>query len=235
MSDLGLGDRPRIRLERNSDHQRYYLKDGTQVSGASSIAKLGDSPEGLIHWSWKLGMEGRDYKKVRDSAADSGTIAHFMSGCYLVNSDPDLREFTEAEISLAKPSYDKFLDFWQREQLIFIAQEEQLVHETLRFGGTIDLRARDEHGQHVLIDWKSSKALYDRHRRQIGGYELLANFNYPLDPIQRRAIVRIGRDPSDSFHVLWITDEKAKNNMRIFEAQANLYNVIADTKYGKRK
>ena len=223
----------KIRLERDAEHQRYYLSDGTQVSGASSIAKMGDSTEGIIYWAWNLGMQGKDYRKVRDSAADSGGIAHFMANCYLLNAEPDLREFTSEEIALAQPSYDKFLDFWGKEHLTMLACEEQLVHEELKFGGTLDLRARDEDGKHVLIDWKSSKKVYNSHKWQLGGYELLCNHKH-LEPIHRRAIVRIGRDAEDQFHIHWIPNIKAERYMRIFEAQVKLYNVINEVKFGKK-
>ena len=62
-----------VRLEKTRAHQKYPLKDGTDVPGASTIAKIGEDSSGLIHWAWKLGMEGQDYRKVRDKAADIGT------------------------------------------------------------------------------------------------------------------------------------------------------------------
>lgn len=230
-----MGDRPSIRLERDAEHQRYFLSDGTQVSGASSIAKMGDSIEGIIYWAWKLGMEGKDYKKVRDSAADSGQIAHFMADCFLKNADPDLREFTEEEIAAAQPSYDKFLDFWSRERLTMVAQEKQMVHEVMRFGGTVDLVALDENGYRVLIDWKTSKAVYNGHKWQLAGYELLWNHNFPLTPIQRRAIIRIGRNADDRFHTHWISDDKSYWHKKVFSAQTVLFNTIKEAQKGNKQ
>lgn len=223
-----------VRLERNAEHQHYYLKNGVEVSGASGIAKLGDTVEGIIWWAWDLGMKGVDYKKVRNSAADSGQIAHFLADCFLKNVEPDLREFTEKEIELAQPSYEKFLNFWEREKLTMLSVEEQLVHEDLKFGGTIDLRALNEYGEYVLIDWKSSKRLYNGHKWQLGGYELLSNFNHPEQKIQKRAIIRIGRDKDDTFHTHWIPQAKAEFHMRVFAAQVNLLNIINEPKYGKK-
>lgn len=224
-----------VRLERNADHQRYYLSDGTQVSGASSISKMGDSPDGLIWWAWDQGRQGLDYRQTRDAAADAGTIAHFLANCYLFGAEADLREFTEEEIALAMPSYDKFVDFWTKEKLTVVSCEEQLVHEELKYGGTIDVRAVDECGKNVLLDWKSSKKkVYDSHKWQLAGYELLSNFNHPESVIHRRAIIRIGRDPKDTFHAHWIPDSKAKQHMRIFEAQVALYNIINEDKHGKK-
>lgn len=226
--------KPIIRLERNSEHQRYYLSNGVQVSGCSSIAKMGDSYEGIIYWAWDLGMKGINYKGVRDAAADSGQIAHFRADCFLKGAEPDLREFTDEEIAKSDPSYEKFLNFWEREKLTLVSQEEQLVHDKLKFGGTLDLRAKDENGKNVLLDWKTSKKVYNGHKWQLGGYELLCNFNHPEEKIDRRGIIRIGREKDDVFHPHWITQGKSEGYMRIFEAQVNLYNIINESKYGKK-
>lgn len=218
--------KPKIRLERNAEHQRYYLKNGKQVSGASTISKMGDSYEGIVYWAWKLGTQGKDYKKERDSFADTGTIVHFLVNCYLLGAEPDLREFTDEEIDLAMPGFEKFLDFWGKEGLTALAVEEQLVHNKLKYGGTLDLRAVDEYGKFVLCDWKSSKKLYNSHVWQLGGYELLSNYNHPDQIIDRRAIIRTGRDKNDVFHAHWIPQHKAERNMEIFKHQVKLYNVL---------
>ena len=64
-----------VKLQKLRSHQKYLLKGGTQVPGASTIAKLGDDGSSLIHWAWDLGNRGIDYRKARDQAADIGTIA----------------------------------------------------------------------------------------------------------------------------------------------------------------
>lgn len=223
----------KIRLERHAEHQRYFLSDGTQVSGASTISKMGDSPEGLIWWAWDLGIKGKDYRKARDSAADTGHISHFRAMCHLIGAEPDLREYSEDEIKASDPSFEKVLDFWDREKLTMVKVEEQLVHEELRFGGTLDVRARDEDGRNVLIDWKSAKKkVYDSMKYQVGGYELLSNRAHPDAIIQRRAIIRIPKERDDKLGVHWIPETKAVHNMRVFEAQVNLYNIMNE---GKRK
>ena len=54
----------------------YKLKDGTRVPGASTIAKIGSDPGGLIHWSWEQGIAGIDYRDARDAAGKAGTLVH---------------------------------------------------------------------------------------------------------------------------------------------------------------
>ncbi len=219
----------RVRLERGKAHQKYFLKDGTQVSGASGISKLGDSIEGLLYYNWKEGKEGRAYRQSVQSAADSGTIAHFMVDCHLAGNEPDLREFEQYEIDRATNSFNRFLEFWDREKLSPLFIEKQLVSEVHRYGGTLDLVARDEDGKKVLLEWKSPKAIYNSHRWQVAAYEILENENSDK-PLDRRAIVRIGREPTDALQVHWITQEQSEQHRKVFLAQLNLFHTLRENK-----
>jgi hypothetical protein len=190
-----------VRLEKTRAHQKYPLKDGTDVPGASTIAKLGEDTNGLIHWAWALGMEGQDYRKVRDKAADIGTVCHFMIECFLHSHEPDLSEFSAADIEKANIAFANFRRWWDKEGFTIIEPEVQLVSEKYLFGGTIDAPSRDRDGKVVLLDWKTSKSINNAHRVQLAGYEQLWNENRPDMPIERRAIVRIGKESPDDFEV----------------------------------
>ena len=52
-----------------------------------------------------------------------------------------------------------------------------------------------------IVDWKTSKAIVGAHKVQLAGYEQLWNENRPDMPIERRAIVRIGKESPDDFEV----------------------------------
>src|SRR3990167_2401575 len=56
----------------------YHLKDGTKVPSVTTILGRWKESGGLIHWAWKEGSEGRDYRVTRDAAANAGTLAHEM-------------------------------------------------------------------------------------------------------------------------------------------------------------
>ena len=214
-----------VRLEKTRAHQKYPLKDGTDVPGASTIAKIGEDTSGLIHWAWKLGMEGQDYRKVRDKAADIGTVAHFMIECFLHNHEPDLAEFSPADVEKASIAYKNFRTWWDEEGFEVIEPEVQLVSEEYLFGGTIDAPARDRDGKIVLLDWKTSKAIVPAHKIQLAGYEQLWNENRPTMKVQRRGIVRIGKESPDDFEVSWIfSAEPLWENFkaRLFLHYANL-------------
>lgn len=61
--------------------QVYRLKDGTRVPSVTTIISRFKESGGLVHWAWQLGIDGKDYRKVRDEAADAGTLAHALLEC----------------------------------------------------------------------------------------------------------------------------------------------------------
>jgi hypothetical protein len=238
----------KVKLERGKAHQKYLLSDGTQVPGGSTICKIGDDPSALIHWAWNLGREGKDYKKERDKAADIGTIAHFMIECMLNNQVADLSDYTQEECDKALVCYGKFLDWWDEQHLEKVATEIQIVHNAMRYGGTIDLIAKRKNGDHVLLDFKTSKKISDSYWRQCAGYSALWNCNQggvewacnePTGVLKQRdllqknnissvAIVRIGKQEEGDFEVVWKND--LSKEWYVFQKQVDLYWAMQDAK-----
>ena len=210
-----------VKLQKYRSHQKYILKDGTQVPGASTIAKIGDDGSSLIHWAWDLGNRGIDYRKARDQAADIGTIAHFLIECFLHGHEADLSDFCQADIDKANIAFGNFRTWWDAEGLTVLEPEVQLVSEEHLFGGTIDAPSRDRDGKIVLLDWKTSKGIWPAHKVQLAGYEQLWNENRPDMKVQRRGIVRIGKESPDDFEVSWIFS--AEPFWEVFKARLFLH------------
>jgi hypothetical protein len=211
----------KVKLERNAPHQTYHLSDGTKVPGGSTICKIGDDAGALLHWAWKLGIEGKDYRKERDKAADIGTIAHFLIECFLNNQVADLSDYGQEDIDKALLCYNKFVDWWDEQSLEKVATEIQLVNEFYRYGGTIDLIARTQKGEHILLDFKTSKKISESYWRQCAGYAQLWNSNNPANPIKNHAIVRIGKQEEGDFEVVW--KDNLSNEWYVFQKQVDLY------------
>ena len=211
----------KVKLERNAPQQTYHLSDGTKVPGGSTICKIGDDASALLHWAWKLGTEGKDYRKERDKAADIGTIAHFLIECFLNNQVADLSDYGQEDIDKALLCYNKFVDWWDEQSLEKVATEIQLVNEFYRYGGTIDLIARTQKGEHILLDFKTSKKISESYWRQCAGYAQLWNSNNPANPIKNHAIVRIGKQEEGDFEVVW--KDNLSNEWYVFQKQVDLY------------
>jgi hypothetical protein len=223
-----------VKLDRHKEHQKYFLSDGTQVPGGSTISKIGDDPSALIHWAWKLGCEGKNYRDVSKEACDIGTLAHFYIECFLNRQLADLSDYTQEERDKALICYNKFVDWWDEQGLVSVATEIQLVNEEYRYGGTIDLIAERNNGDFVLLDFKTSKKISDSYWRQAAGYAQLWNSNKhegirsPHHHIKDHAIVRIGKEEEGDFEVVWRED--LSKEWEVFQRQVDLYWALKNAK-----
>ena len=218
----------KLDFDHEQAHQKYTTSDGTTCPGGSTIAKIGDDTGGLIHWAWQQGMDGKDYKAVRDKAAHAGLLAHHMVEAFFLKKEPTYEQFSEVDRVKANWAFRKFVE-WQSEQELgwdasIIKPEMQFVSEAHRYGGTLDAPYRGADGKAVLVDWKTSKAIYNSFVFQLSGYENLWNEHNPNDKIARRAIVRIGKQAeTGDFEVRWYGDAQIKNAFEIFKAKNNLW------------
>ena len=73
------------KYDKTKSHQRYRLANGDIVRGVTTIIgdNLGWNKNALIGWARKEAMAGKDPNKLRDQAADIGTITHFIIQCFL--------------------------------------------------------------------------------------------------------------------------------------------------------
>lgn len=211
----------KLKLSKEKSHQIYKLMDGTVVPGGSTISKIGEDQGFLINWAWKQGCEGKDYKKITDKAADIGSVAHHMITCHFKKVDPDFTDYSSAVIEKAKFVFDKFVTAWNDEDLTYVANEVELVSETHKYGGTLDLVGRDVKGRLWLIDVKSSPRIYPSFYRQVAAYRELWNENNS-EKIQKCVIFRHGKtNPKDS-EVRPLPDDIEKH-FDVFLAQLQLY------------
>ena len=212
----------KVKFERERAHVTYKTKAGKRVPGASTVAKIGDDPSALLYWAWDLGKQGIDYKKAREGAADIGTLAHFMIQCHLRGEEPDLGEFSAEQQDKASNAFLKALEFIESQKFSVVAIETPLVSETHSFGGTLDLICKD--GGIVLLDWKTSNAIYRPYLLQLAGYEQLWNENDPGEKISRRAIIRIGKTEANDLEVRWLSDMTPY--WEAFRCQLELYRAF---------
>lgn len=218
--------KPIKKLERTRAHQQYKLADGTIVPGATGVLGVMDKSGPLMHWAWNLGMEGKDYRKTRDKAADIGTIAHFMVECHLTGFEPDLSEFSKDDIDKAENALIKFLYFWDSEELELVCSEHQIISSVKKYGGTLDLVARSKRfdGRLILIDFKTSKSFYDSHFYQAAGYRALWDgAPYPVKAIDETIIIRIGKEESGDFEARRVGAAAHLKDFAVFEACLNLF------------
>lgn len=181
--------------KRSAAHQRYRTRDGKIVPGVTTITGM-VGKEALIHWAWKLGMEGIDYRTYRDAAAAVGTLAHAMVEAHIKGEQIDLSTYDPETIDLAENGFLKFLEWEKTYEPKYIFSERQLVSDEHRYGGTLDCYAEID-GNPWLIDFKTGKAIYEDMGFQLAAYAgLLTDHGYK---VYGARILRIGRNEDEGF------------------------------------
>jgi len=176
-------------------HTQYHLADGSRVASVTTILGVLAKPA-LIHWAWKLGCEGIDYKAVRDQAADAGTLAHYIILCHLTGLTPDTRQYSKETMDKAENSVLSYYEWEKAHTMEPILTETYLVSEKHRYGGTIDFYGIVD-GEPMLVDFKTSSGIYPDMFYQLAAYaELLEENGYP---VKGAKILRIGRDEDEGF------------------------------------
>lgn len=202
-------------------HTIYKKKDGTIVPGSTTILSILDKPA-LIHWAWNLGCIGQDYRKVRDQAANIGTIAHYIIECYLIKQEPDLSDYTPNNIKKANNAFQAYLEFEKRYNLKIIKSELPLVSEKYNYGGTIDCYCMlNDH--FALLDFKTSSGLYPEMRCQVASYQqLLIEHRYQVDEVH---LLRIDKETGEFNHYELKNLEK---EWKLFKLLAKAYPLKKD-------
>jgi hypothetical protein len=212
--------------KKSKAHQKYFVKDGTQVPGCTTVTGVMDKSGALTYWAWNLGMQQIDFRTFRDELATIGTLAHYFIECYLLGCKAELGDYTENQIEAAKKCFMKFTT-WMISRNVkkedFAVTEGQLVSEKHRFGGTIDIAAV-VNGVPTLIDIKTSKAVYGEMKTQVaGGYRLLCEeAGYG---VEQTIILRIGRDDKEGFEEITVGKEESDLHVKRFLTCLELYKI----------
>lgn len=181
----------------------YYTKDGTRVPGTTTIIGRFKDSGALIHWAYKLGREHgvleqrvrheelpadthipRNQYDVAEKAADIGTLAHAMVEKHIDGENPEdaLSDISEEDRDKARNAFVEYLEWEGQTKVKFLSQEDNLVSEEYRFGGTPDAIGQIN-GELCLIDWKTSNGVYPDYAIQLAAYRQLWNENNPDNPL----------------------------------------------------
>jgi len=230
--DLGDSDKKARRKKREDfgtkteAHVRYRTKDGAIVPGSTTILGVLDKPA-LVAWANRMGLEGIDTRKHTDEAKAIGTLTHYLVECDMRGVEPDLKDFTPAQIERSSFSIQTWTRFKQGKELKPILIEGRLVSESHRFGGTVDWYGL-LNGKRTLIDLKTSAGIYLEHKAQTASYvKVLRENEYPVD---QAIVLRLGRTEEDAkepienmIHIL--SSREARVCWEIFEHAHAIYDL----------
>ena len=200
-------------------HTVYKVND-KRVPSVTTILGILNKPQ-LMDWAWRMGVEGKDYKAVRDQAGGIGSLVHYLILCDLKKEKPDTSESSPADLDKAETCLIKYWDWQKAHKLETILCETPLVSELLGYGGTPDWFGKVD-GELTIVDFKSGKGIYDEFIYQVAAYaHLVAENNHGKTDVAR--IVRIGRNEDEGFDEKVITD--LKRGFEIFSACLHIYNL----------
>ena len=152
----------------------YRNAAGAKIPGTTTIIGRFKESGGLLQWAFKQGASGAAslYEK-RDEAAAAGTIAHDLIEHTILGKPFDPGPVDAALLAKAQNAHAQFLEWREQSRIEIIATEHVYVSERYQFGGTIDAIGRDMKGRIVLVDWKTSNAVYQDYLVQLAAYALL--------------------------------------------------------------
>lgn len=203
-------------------HTRYYLEDGTQVPGVTTVTGILDK-SALKNWAWKMGLKGEDIYKYTDEAKAIGSLAHELIAQSLGGPSAKVKAYSPDQLERAEYSVKVFADWRLRHSdLEPVAVEVPLVSEAHRYGGTIDLVARID-GRTELIDFKTGSGIWPEHEVQVGAYWKL--LEQSGQKIEGARILRIGRTEGEAMDERVLTGRQVLNGWRIFEHCLAIYGL----------
>ncbi len=213
----------------NQIHTVYKLADGQRVPSVTTyLGILGK--HAIIQWAWECGVQGLDYRKVRDQAGDTGSLVHYMILCDLKKKEPDLTEYTQNDITSTSVPMGKYLAWKSEHKVDPILLEQPLVSETYKFGGTPDFYGKVD-GKLTLLDFKTSSAIYPENFYQIAAYwHLLEEYEHKLE---QGKLLRFGKSSDDGFEERSVGN--LENHWNIFLACQRIYELQKEIRRDKKE
>lgn len=180
---------------------REIYKDvaGKRVPSVTTILSRFKESGGLLHWANQAGLDGLTLEDARAVAATAGTMAHaLVEAAINGRPDPDLQGDPET-IRRARAAFDTYRKWADLYHIRIRHTEVSLVSQLHRFGGRLDAVGM-EGDTLVLLDWKTSNAVYPDMLLQLAGYKILWEENYPTWPLGGFHLCRFAKEQGDFCH-----------------------------------
>ena len=184
-------------------HPVYRNAEGKRLPSVTTIIGKFKEAGGLIHWAWDLGIQGIDYRKVRDAAADAGTLAHTMVEADIRGlAQPEIDGHDLAQFKKALSAFDAYREWKRQTKLEPCETEVSMICECHQMGGTLDTIMVQ--GKRSLGDWKTSNSIYAEYLIQLAAYRHLWEVNHPDMPIEGGFhLLRFSKSEGDFTHHYW--------------------------------
>jgi len=195
-----------------------YEQDGIQYPSVTGITGMLDKPA-LLGWAARCAVEYisdnidivkdpvdvhageailEEAKKAhtikRDAAADSGTICHKAIEIYIQDGlSPEVKEMLDSD-EQAKTGFDAFIEWESTNHVKWLETECKVVSVLYGYAGRFDAIA-EVNDIRYLIDFKTSKGIYDEMKYQLCAYRQAYNeqLEEGKEPIDKLAILHLDK------------------------------------------
>jgi hypothetical protein len=227
----------------------YYNAAGIKVPSVTTVISKSDDKSALIKWGYKQGLEHgrlralgqpapRDLYDVSQKAADAGSIAHDLIEYHVLNDKDPTPEIVaehehwakadEAVRQRARNCYGQYLRWRKQTNIVIDRTETGGVSELYQYGGTYDGFGHNSDGEPVLIDWKTSNAVYGSMLIQLAAYGQIIRETRGIE-VKEYHLLRMAKESADFAHHSYIV---MADELRAFILMRELYDLTF--KIGKR-
>ena len=167
--------------------ERFYTINGEDFyPSVTTVLEAYPKGYGFVQWLKDLGSNADEVVK---RAAEQGSRVHDAIDMYLKGNE--ILWSAEGNYTLDEwLMILKFVEFWERYKPVILANEETVVSETEKIGGTIDLVCKIG-GDIWMIDYKTGNAIHHSHELQLAAYRKIWNEAFPKQQITRSGIMHL--------------------------------------------
>jgi len=153
------------------DSRFYKTDDGGFVPSVTTILEC--YPKGAAYYNW-LKENGKDSDEIRDEAGRRGSIVHKLTEDYDTGAEVQLvNDNGSIDYKLNEwAMFERYVEFRRRFQFATDCIELNIISKDLGYAGTID-RVINMNGERILLDIKTSNAIYPSYWLQLAAYRTL--------------------------------------------------------------
>lgn len=170
------------------DSRFYQTEDGNYVPSVTTILEC--YPKGAQYYNW-LKEVGKDADEIRDEAGRRGSVVHKLTEDYDAGRQVNL--INEQGVINYKLNewamFERYVEFRSRFPFVTDCIELNIIGKEVGFAGTID-RVIDLNGEKILMDIKTSNAIYPSYWLQLAAYRAL--------------LMNVGGVKVDKVAILWL-------------------------------
>lgn len=224
-----------------------YIYDGIEYPSVTTITGILDKPA-LLGWAANCAVDfikehlddlkdpidvhkGEDileqarkaYTVKRDTAADAGTQCHHAIQMYIEGHDP----YPSLQCDEARNGYEAFLAWEKMNNVEWLESEVTVYSVNHGYAGRFDAIAM-VNGHRYLIDFKTSKGVWDEHRYQVCAYRQAYNEMLPegREPIENLAILHLDKGTAEPSFIPLLNNIDRYTNL--FNSLCMVYYLLKD-------